>query len=63
LSQIAPHFIAGKVISCDSVAQAIDQSLEESDLDDRIIVCGSFITVTAALNHPFVSSLVHNSNK
>ena len=49
-----------KVTSCKSVGYAIDKLLEISDSDDRIIVCGSFITVAAALRHPYVSSLVHN---
>jgi dihydrofolate synthase/folylpolyglutamate synthase len=49
-----------KVTSCESVGYAIDKLLEISGSDDRIIVCGSFVTVAGALKHPYVSSLVHN---
>ena len=49
-----------KATSCKSVSDAIDKVLEISDANDRIIVCGSFFTVSAALRHPHVSNLVHN---
>ena len=38
----------------------MDKLLEVSESNDRIVICGSFLTVSAALNHPFVASLVHN---
>ncbi|MDA1331698.1 MAG: bifunctional folylpolyglutamate synthase/dihydrofolate synthase [Proteobacteria bacterium] len=49
-----------QLISWSSVAKAMDKLLEISGSDDRIVICGSFLTVSAALNHPFVSGLVHN---
>ena len=49
-----------KVIAWSSVDKAMDKLLEVSESNDRIVICGSFLTVSAALNHPFVASLVHN---
>ena len=49
-----------KVTSWSSVDKAMNKLLEISGSEDRIVICGSFLTVSTALNHPFVSSLVHN---
>lgn len=60
IKKISTNVNIGKMSSCKSVGYAIDKLLEISDPNDRIIVCGSFFTVSAALRHPYVSNLVHN---
>ena len=60
VKRISDSISVDKVTPCNSVGYAIDKCLEVSDSNDRIIVCGSFMTVSAALEHPYVSSLVHN---
>jgi dihydrofolate synthase/folylpolyglutamate synthase len=43
---------------CESVSDALDSALKSSDANDRIIVCGSFVTVSEAFAHPLLSDMV-----
>lgn len=60
VSRATMRLARDKVIAWSSVYKAMDKLLEVSESNDRIVICGSFLTVSAALNHPFVASLVHN---
>ncbi len=46
---------------CESVSDALDSALKSSDANDRIIVCGSFVTVSEALAHPLLSDTANVS--
>ena len=60
VSRATMRIARDKVIAWSSVYKAMDKLLEVSESNYRIVICGSFLTVSAALNHPFVASLVHN---